>query len=74
MELSDLLRAHGQVLAAQRNLNACAVQYRDLAAAVEDITARFNKVKAEVESGTGQVYDENKMELVDRPKPVEKSE
>ncbi len=66
-QLSDLRKAHAQLLAAQRNVNGAAVQYRDLVASEQDAQQKYEAAKKKLEEESGMAYNEATLELEAKP-------
>lgn len=61
--LSDLYRAHIRLIALQRNINALALQHRDLQQELAKTEAEFHALRETVQQETGLVYNDQTLTL-----------
>lgn len=63
MEVLDMVRVHAKLLAAQRNVNLSAANHANL---VELMRAAEQEYMAAVESIAPLIYDQDKMEIMEK--------
>jgi predicted nucleic acid-binding Zn-ribbon protein len=62
-DLSDLHKAHIRVVALQRNINALALQHRDMQQELSRAEAEFQALRQKIQQETGLVYNDQTLTL-----------